>query len=69
MYWRSMRKFLGEQVKKYWSEESGVVMVEASIYFPMVIFTVFAMIYFGMVKYQESILTFQIGRASCRERV
>jgi hypothetical protein len=42
--------------------ESGIIMVEASIYFPIVIFTVFAMIYFGMVKYQESILTFQVEK-------
>lgn len=47
---------------KKWKEESGVIMVEASIYFPIVIFTVFAMIYFGMVKYQESILTFQVEK-------
>lgn len=47
---------------KKWKEESGMIMVEASIYFPIVIFTVFAMIYFGMVKYQESILTFQVYR-------
>lgn len=47
---------------KKWKEESGIIMVEASIYFPIVIFTVFAMIYFGMVKYQESILTFQVEK-------
>lgn len=62
MYWKGMRKFLGEHMKQCWADESGVVMVEASIYFPMVIFTVFAMIYFGMVKYQESILTFQVEK-------
>lgn len=45
-----------------WKDESGVIMVEASIYFPIVIFTVFAMIYFGMMKYQESILTFQVQK-------
>ncbi|MEY8338318.1 TadE family protein [Lachnospiraceae bacterium 62-35] len=47
---------------KKWKEEKGVIMVEASIYFPIVIFTVFAMIYYGMVKYQESILTFQVQK-------
>ena len=62
MYWKGMRKFLGEHMKQCWADESGVVMVEASIYFPIVIFTVFAMIYFGMVKYQESILTFQVEK-------
>lgn len=49
-------------MKKTWREESGAIMVEASIYFPIVIFTVFAMIYFGMVRYQESILTFQVEK-------
>ena len=39
-----------------------MILVEASIYFPIVIFTVFAMIYFGMAKYQESILTFQVQK-------
>lgn len=47
---------------KHWKDESGVIIIEASIYFPIVIFTVFAMIYFGMVKYQESILTFQVQK-------
>lgn len=49
-------------MRKKWKSESGIIMVEASIYFPIVIFTVFAMIYFGMVKYQESILTFQVEK-------
>ena len=30
-----------------WRSEDGVILVEASLYFPLVIFTVFAMIYFG----------------------
>ncbi len=47
---------------KNWNEETGAIMVEASIYFPIVIFTVFAMIYLGMVKYQESVLTFQVEK-------
>lgn len=45
-----------------WKREDGVIMVEASIYFPIVIFTVFAMIYFGMVMFQDSILTFQVQK-------
>lgn len=49
-------------MKKRWKEERGVILVEASIYFPIVIFTVFAMIYFGMAKYQESVLTFQVQK-------
>lgn len=47
---------------KNWRDESGVIMVEAALYFPIVIFTMFAMIYFGMMKYQESILTFQVEK-------
>ncbi|MDO5346694.1 MAG: hypothetical protein Q4E91_13260 [Lachnospiraceae bacterium] len=47
---------------KRWKGEKGAILVEASIYFPIVIFTVFSMIYFGMVKYQESILTFQVEK-------
>lgn len=49
---------------KKWKDESGVILVEASIYFPIVIFTVFAMIYLGMVKYQESILAFQVQKVA-----
>ena len=45
-----------------WKDESGVILVEAAIYLPIVIFTVLAMIYLGMVKYQESILTFQVQK-------
>ena len=51
-----------ENVRDGWRSEAGVMLVEASIYFPMVIFTVFAMIYFGMVKYQESIFTFKVEK-------
>lgn len=49
---------------KLLKKESGVIMVEASIYFPIVIFTVIAMIYFGMVKYQESVLVFQVEKTA-----
>ncbi len=49
-------------ILRYAAEESGVIMVEAAIYYPIVIFTVFAMIYLGMVKYQESLLTFQVEK-------
>lgn len=41
-------------------EESGTIMVEATIYYPIVIFAVFAMIYLGMVKYQDSLLAYQV---------
>ena len=47
---------------KKWNEETGSIMVDASIYFPIVICPVFAMIYLGMVKYQESVLTFQVEK-------
>lgn len=47
---------------KKWKDNRGVIMVEASIYFPIVIFTVFAMIYYGMMKYQESILAFEVQK-------
>ena len=47
---------------KFFKEQSGVIMVEAAIYFPIVIFTIFAMIYFGMVKYQQTILMFQVQK-------
>lgn len=46
--------------ERYGKNEAGVIMVEAAIYFPIVIFTVFAMIYLGMVKYQQTILNFQV---------
>lgn len=45
-----------------WKRDEGAIMVEATIYFPIVIFTVFAMIYFGMVMFQDSILTFQVQK-------
>ncbi len=44
------------------SSESGVILIEATIYFPIVIFLVIALIYMGMVKYQESVLTFQVQK-------
>ena len=47
---------------KKWKDNRGVIMVEASIYFPIAIFTVFAMIYYGMMKYQESILAFEVQK-------
>lgn len=52
------------QIKQRIQDESGVIMVEAAIYFPIVIFTVFAMIYLGMVKYQDSLLTFQVEKVA-----
>ena len=41
----------------FWRQESGAIMVEATIYYPIVIFVVFAMIYLGMAKYQETLVT------------
>lgn len=37
-------------------------MVEAAIFFPITIFVVFAMIYLGMVRYQDSILAFKVQK-------
>ena len=51
-------------IEKKLKEERGVIILEATIYFPIVIFTVIAMIYFGMVKYQQSVLTFQVEKTA-----
>lgn len=48
----------------FWRQESGAIMVEATIYYPIVIFVVFAMIYLGMVKYQETLVTYQVEKAA-----
>lgn len=42
--------------------EQGTVLVEASIYFPLVICTVLAMIYLGLLRMQESALMYQVDR-------
>ena len=44
------------------NKENGSIMVEAALYLPLTVFVVFAMIYFGMVKYQDSILTFRVQK-------
>ena len=44
--------------------ERGAVMVEAVIIFPMVLFTVFFLIYFSLFKLQETAFTYQVQRAA-----
>lgn len=44
------------------NSQSGMIMVEAAIYFPLVICTVMALIYFALFKYQESTMLFQVNR-------
>ena len=60
--WISM--WNGNSIRKKLKEERGVIILEASIYFTIVIFTVICMIYFGMVKYQQSVLTFQVEKVA-----
>ena len=48
----------------FWRQESGAIMVEATIYYPIVIFVVFAMIYLGMAKYQETLVTYQVEKVA-----
>lgn len=42
--------------------ERGTVMVEATIYFPLVICTVMAMIYYGLFQMQTSALMYEVDR-------
>lgn len=60
--WISM--WNGDDIRKKMKEDRGVIILEATIYFPIVIFTVIAMIYFGMMKYQQSVLTFQVEKTA-----
>lgn len=48
--------------KRNRNDDKGAIMVEASIYYPIVILTVFSMIYLGMLLYQESLLDLQVQR-------
>lgn len=43
-------------------DEHGAVLVEASIYFPLVLCTVVAMIYLGLINMQESVMLYQVDR-------
>ena len=45
-------------------EEKGAVMVEAVIVFPIVLLTVFAMIYLGLFKLQETAMLYQVQRVA-----
>lgn len=44
------------------NSEHGAVMVEASIYFPLVFCTVVAMLYLGLINMQESAMMYQVDR-------
>lgn len=45
---------------KKWKEDRGsVVMIESTIYFPITVLLVLALVFFGMVKFQVSLLNFQ----------
>ena len=44
--------------------ERGAVLVEASIYFPLVICTVIAMIYLGLFQMQEAALSYVAERVA-----
>lgn len=46
------------------TSESGAVMVEAVIIFPMVLLTVAAMLYLGLFKLQESAMLYQVQRVA-----
>jgi len=45
-------------------KEKAAVMVEAVIVFPIVLFTVFALIYLGLFKLQEMAMLYQVQRAA-----
>ncbi len=51
---------MGENRRK--NAESGAVLVESAIYFPLVICTVMAMIYLGLLQMQESALSWMLER-------
>lgn len=44
--------------------ENGAIMVEAAIYFPLVLCTVVALLYYGLFRYQESAMLFQVNRVA-----
>ena len=44
------------------NSETGAIMVEAAIYFPITIGIVMVVLYFGLFKLQESYFFFQVER-------
>ena len=46
------------------NSETGAIMVEAAIYFPITIGIVMVVLYFGLFKLQESYFFFQVERAA-----
>lgn len=51
-------------MKKNIKNEKAAVMVEAAIVFPIVLFTVFALIYLGLFKLQEMAMLYQVQRVA-----
>lgn len=45
-------------------KEKGAVMIEAAIVFPIVLLTVFALIYLGLFKLQEMAMLYQVQRVA-----
>ena len=80
-----MQRIKEKKDMKNKKNEKGAIMVEASIYMPLVLCTVMALLYLALFNMQEYMLMYQaqrvaavvsreeayleIGRASCRERV
>lgn len=46
------------------NSETGAIMVEAAIYFPITIGIVMVVLYFGLFKLQESYFFFQVERTA-----
>lgn len=46
------------------TEESGAIMVEAVLIFPLVLMAVMAMLYFGLFKLQEAAMLYQVQRVA-----
>lgn len=60
---RQPRNLYGEKMSKIDSEK-GVIMVEATIYFPMVLCTVMALIYLALFNMQEYMMMYQAQRVA-----
>ena len=48
--------------KEFVKSENGVVMVEAAIYFPIVICVVVTMLYYGLFILQEAAMNYEVHR-------
>lgn len=47
-----------------WRNSSGAIIVEATIYFPIVLFVVMALIYLALFKLQESVVAYAVQRTA-----